>query len=252
MVPNIIAAALNMSRFTTFSKHLRIDNDMIDAVLEGKMAPTGYMILFGGESPPGNNLEDEINQFSLEANLKLKARNVSDKAHIILKLLIRMIRRKGKLKFLEVIEEYWKFMASYFIRSFCSNQLIHSKSGLTEPSPISYISQDIVLRKRYYNLEDNSNQLFDVAAVIVHNAQRATGARNDIYILRSLFNHIILDGSMLTVLLNSTLQLFYCWTTLQYAIQTLIIIFTHVLLRVYNLFKNKSWPAIQGSFFFFP
>jgi hypothetical protein len=93
-------------------------------------------------------------------------------------------------------------MASCFKRSFCYNQLIHLKSYLTEPNSISYISQEIVLRKRGYNLKDNSNQLFDVAAVVKLNASKATGARNDIYILRSLFNHIIFDDSMLTVLLN--------------------------------------------------
>jgi hypothetical protein len=73
---NIIAEALNMSRFTTFSKNLRIDNQIVDAILEGKMGPMENILLFGDESPPGNNLDNEITQFSIEAVFIIKVRNV--------------------------------------------------------------------------------------------------------------------------------------------------------------------------------
>jgi hypothetical protein len=124
---NVIARWLNMSRFITLSKHLKIDNQIIDAILEGKMGPTGNIGLFDDESPPRNNLENEITQFSIYAVFKIKVRNVSNKVHIILKLMIRLIRKKGKLKILVIIEEYWKFLFSYFIRSFCNIQSFFKK-----------------------------------------------------------------------------------------------------------------------------
>jgi hypothetical protein len=91
---NIIEDALNMSRFTTLSKHLRIDNQIVDEILEVKMGRMGNIGLFCDQSPPWSNFDNEIIQFSLDAVFTIKVRNVSNKIQIYLKLLIRFIRKK--------------------------------------------------------------------------------------------------------------------------------------------------------------
>jgi hypothetical protein len=218
----IIAEELNMSKFTSLSKHLRIDNQIVDAILEGKMGPTGNIGLFGEESHPGNNLYNEITQFSLDAVFKIKGKNVLNKIQIYLKLLIRLIRKKGKIKIQFVIGEYWKYLLSFVISSFCYNQTISIKRGATEPRIISYISQEKLIKKGNY-LQNNSIKYFDVGAVCELHALKATGARTNITLFGKQINHIVFDEVKLTKLLNSGLRLFNCWTTLQFVIQTLII-----------------------------
>jgi hypothetical protein len=79
----------------------------------------------------------------------------------------------------------------------------------------------IVFREEEIYLQNNSIQQLDMAAIYTLKAEIATGVRSDIQNFRTLFNHIILDDSKLTVLLNGYLQLYNRWATLQYAIQTL-------------------------------
>jgi hypothetical protein len=80
---------------------------MIDTILEGKMGPMGNNGIFSDESPPGNNLGNNIVQFCEDTKFIIKFRNGLNSLQINLKLLINYVRNKGKLKVQLVIEESW-------------------------------------------------------------------------------------------------------------------------------------------------
>jgi hypothetical protein len=140
------AAMCKLEEFWTLDKHEYIDNQTIGKILEGKMDPTGNYLLFGHESAPGYNLDNEIEQFTNDATFKIKVRNVYNKlqdSQSILKLMMIYIRRRGKLKIPRVIEEFWKRIGEYFIRSFCyTQQFSFSLIGQIKPNLINHFSQD--------------------------------------------------------------------------------------------------------------
>jgi hypothetical protein len=138
-------------------------------------------------------------------------------------------------------------MSSFFLSSFCYNHTVLFIIGATEPSIISFISQEKLNKKGSY-LQNNSNKPFDVAAVIELNAIKTTGARIDINLLRKQINHIVLDELKLSKLLISCFRLFNCWTLMQFAIQTLII---HLLFGMYNFLSNLSCPGPSSISFSF-
>jgi hypothetical protein len=205
-----------MEKFWTLDKHLKIDSQTIGKVLEGKMDPTENYLLFSHESAPGDNLDNEIDQLTNYATFKIKVRNVYNKlqdSQSILKLLIIYIRRRGKLKIPRVIEEFWKRIGEYFIRSLCyTQQFSFSLIGKIKPNIINHFSQDD--RRRV-----NSNLKLELFKV---------------------------QKLMLTVSLNKNMQLLFWWTSLGYAIQTLI--FTLIFLGGYKLLYDQSWHATQCNF----
>jgi hypothetical protein len=139
------------------------------------MGPKGNFSLFDDESPPVNNLDNTISQFSLGAELNIKVRNVSNKIQINLKLLIRFIRKKGKMQVQLVIEEYMVLMASFFIHSFCYNYTALFFNGKTEPNIISYFSWFNWKEGNYNIIKSNNFEQFDMAASKILNVLETAG-----------------------------------------------------------------------------